>query len=120
MSTVAPAKAAPIKNKIVDLNLSDIIPTKDNTRSFEGWEKNPALLRMAENIRQKGILQPILVRKHPTKAGKYDLRAGERRFRASKLAGLKTIPALVLLLSDEDAQEVTLCAASLVVQGGEG
>ena len=108
MSTVAPAKTAPIKNKVVELNLSDIIPTKDNTRSFDGWEKNPALLRMAENIRQKGILQPILVRKHPTKEGKYDLRAGERRYRASKLAGLKKIPALVLVLSNEEAQEVTI------------
>lgn len=103
--------ASPIKrasNKIVDLDVKDILPTKDNERTFQDPAKDQALQEMAANIREKGVLQPVLVRKHPTRAGKYELRAGERRLRASKLAGVKTIPAIVLILTDEDAQEVTV------------
>ncbi len=107
----SPIKLSPVKrlsNKILDLNISDIIPTKDNERAFLDPSKDHALQQMAANIREKGVLQPVLVRKHPTRLGKYELRAGERRLRASKLAAMKTIPAIILLLTDQEAMEVTI------------
>jgi ParB/RepB/Spo0J family partition protein len=107
----SPIKPSPIKrlsNKIMDLNISDVYPTKDNEREFRDPAEDRALQEMAANIREKGVLQPVLVRKHPTRLGKYELRAGERRLRGSKLAGKKTIPAIVLVLNDEEAMEVTV------------
>ena len=54
-----------------------------------------ALDELAESIRTKGVLQPILLRPHPKKSGKYQIIAGERRWRAAKRAGLSAIPAVV-------------------------
>src|SRR5215208_1544834 len=59
-----------------------------------------ALEELAASIRARGVLEPIVVR---PKDGRYEIVAGERRFRASKLAGLEEIPAVVRDLSDEDA-----------------
>lgn len=66
-----------------------------------------ALEELKESILQHGVLQPILVRQLPAGQG-YELVAGERRFRASKLAGQKTIPALVRPLSDAASTEIAL------------
>ena len=63
-----------------------------------------ALEELASSIREHGVLQPILVR--PLAGGRYELVAGERRWRAAKLAGLKEMPALVR--SDNDAREVAI------------
>ena len=52
-----------------------------------------ALVALAESIKARGVLQPVLVR--PLPGGTYELIAGERRWRAAKLAGLETLPALV-------------------------
>lgn len=63
------------------------------------------LLQLAESIRQNGVLQPILVcRDHD----RYILVAGERRWRASRMAGLKTIPAIVQELSPQDGAVLAL------------
>src|SRR5437764_9073078 len=59
-----------------------------------------ALAELAASIRERGVMEPIVVR---PKDGKYEIVAGERRFRASKLAGETEIPAIVRELSDEDA-----------------
>src|SRR3954447_24076699 len=64
------------------------------------------LAALAESIRQRGILQPVLVR--PVAGGTYELVAGERRWRAAGLAGLDTIPALVRARDDAQALEVAL------------
>lgn len=83
------------------ISLSEIVPSPNNVRQqFD--EKG--LAELAESIRTQGVLQPILVREVETsKAGKYQIVAGERRFRAAKLAGLKDIPAQIRKMSDEEA-----------------
>nr|WP_174863193.1 ParB/RepB/Spo0J family partition protein [Comamonas jiangduensis] len=75
------------------------------TRMDEG-----ALYELAESIKAQGIMQPILVRKltQGEHAGKYEIIAGERRYRASKLAGLDTVPVLVRDVPDEAAAAMTL------------
>lgn len=61
---------------------------------------------LAESIRQKGIMQPLVLR--PLAAGGYEIVAGERRFRASQMAGLSFVPAIVRELSDQEALEIAL------------
>src|SRR5262249_10536359 len=81
--------------------LSEIVPPTNNVRQ-EFDEKS--LAELAESIRQQGVLQPILVREIQTsKAGKYKIVAGERRYRAAKLAGLEVIPAQIREMNDEEA-----------------
>jgi ParB family chromosome partitioning protein len=63
---------------------------------------------LAASIREKGVLQPILLRSVKNRPYSYEIVAGERRFRASKMAGLAEIPALVKNLADENAMEIAL------------
>ena len=76
------------------LKLDQMVPGmyQPRTRMDEG-----ALYELAESIKAQGIMQPILVRqlKEGEHAGKYEIIAGERRFRASRLAGLDAVPVLV-------------------------
>lgn len=65
-----------------------------------------ALNELAASIREHGVLQPILVR--PAGHNAYQIVAGERRWRASKLAGLKTIPALIEVIDDDTALEISI------------
>jgi ParB family transcriptional regulator, chromosome partitioning protein len=97
------------------LKLSDLRPGiyQPRTRMDEG-----ALYELAESIKQQGIMQPILVRKlgsdalarekYGDKAGKYEIIAGERRFRAAKLAGLDSVPVLVKDVPDNHAAAMAL------------
>lgn len=64
-----------------------------------------ALNALVESVKEKGVLQPLLVRK---KGDRYEIIAGERRWRASKLAGLKTVPVIVKDLDDKEVLEVAL------------
>lgn len=66
------------------------------------------LADLAASIKEQGVLQPILVRAVKGQAYQYEIVAGERRFRASKMAGLAEIPALVKTLTDENAMEIAL------------
>ena len=68
------------------------------------------LQELAQSIKERGVLEPVVVRPMPGLPGraKYQIVMGERRFRAAKIAGLKTIPAIVKSLSDEDAQAEAL------------
>ena len=99
-STAAPGLPA-------SLLLTDIVPGQyqPRTRMDEG-----ALYELAESIKAQGIMQPILVRKLEKGAngGKYEIIAGERRFRAAKLAGLDSIPVLVREVPDESAAAMAL------------
>lgn len=65
-----------------------------------------ALARLAESLTARGVLQPVLVR--PLLGGRFELIAGERRWRAARLAGLDTIPALVRARADAEALEIAL------------
>lgn len=85
------------------LPLSEIVPNKDQPRkTFD----EAALDELADSIRQHGILQPLLVR--PIATGGYQLVAGERRWRASKRAGLKDVPVVVKELSDTETMEIAI------------
>lgn len=66
------------------------------------------LAELAASIKEKGVLQPILLRSVQGKPYLYEIVAGERRFRASKIAGLTEIPALVKTISNESAMEIAL------------
>ena len=67
-----------------------------------------ALAELAESIRQKGIVQPVLVRKSVANPQRYQLIAGERRWRAAQLAQLHTVPAILRDISDVEAYELAL------------
>ena len=67
-----------------------------------------ALEELTASIRERGILQPLLVRPHPAQTGRYQIIAGERRWRASQAAGLHEVPALIRELSDVDAMAAGL------------
>lgn len=71
------------------------------TRMDEG-----SLYELAESIKSQGVMQPVLVR--PVGAGRYEIIAGERRFRAAKLAGLDQVPVLVKAVPDEAAAVMAL------------
>ena len=85
------------------LRLTALRPGKyqPRTRMDEG-----SLYELAESIKSQGLMQPILVR--PVDGGGYEIIAGERRFRAAKLAGLDTVPVLVKAVADEAAAVMAL------------
>jgi ParB family chromosome partitioning protein len=89
------------------LLLDQMVPGmyQPRTRMDEG-----ALYELAESIKAQGIMQPILVRKleEGEQAGKYEIIAGERRFRAARLAGLDSVPVLVRNVPDEAAAAMAL------------
>lgn len=87
------------------INIDDIVPSPYQPRRVFSTE---GLADLVLSIKEKGVLQPLLVRLNPNKKGGYELIAGERRFRASKMAGLKEIPAIIKDFSDKDALEVAL------------
>ncbi len=97
-----PADGAPS-----NLPLTSLVPGayQPRTRMDEG-----ALYELAESIKVQGIMQPVLVRKlaNGEHAGQYEIIAGERRFRAAKLAGLTSIPVLVRDVPDEAAAAMAL------------
>ncbi len=87
---------------IVELELEQIFPNPDQPRKTFDEDK---LIDLAESITEHGVLQPIIV---TPRDGKYMIIAGERRFRASSRAGLKTIPSLIRELDDEKIMELAL------------
>ncbi|MDZ7653477.1 MAG: ParB/RepB/Spo0J family partition protein [Burkholderiaceae bacterium] len=95
---VAPAESAPQTLPIAKLRAGKYQPrTKMNPES---------LAELADSIRVQGVMQPILVR--PVDAGMYEIIAGERRFRASQMAGLSEVPVLVKAVPDEAALAMAL------------
>lgn len=103
MSTaeVSPTPAARVE--VVNIPLQLIKPSKTNPRkTFD------ELNDLVNSIRQNGLQQPLLVRPHPTISGAYDLVAGERRWRASKLAEKQTAPCIVKQLTDEEALDLQM------------
>ena len=97
-SQMAAADSAPTVLKLDELIAGVYQPRK---RMDEG-----ALYELAESIKSQGIMQPILVRR--IDAGGYEIIAGERRFRAAKLAGLTEVPVLVRDVSDQNAAAMAL------------
>ena len=91
------------ESRISKLKISLVDPKSDQPRKYFDKE---ALEELASSITENGLLQPILVREYGE--GRYQIIAGERRFRASKLAGLTEIPAIVLEKDDRKAAETAL------------
>ena len=88
--------------EIVDLYLDDIIPNRFQPREVFNEE---ALKELAQSIKMHGVFQPIIVRKI---GDKYEIIAGERRYKASVIAGLTKIPAIVRNLDDKEASKIAL------------
>ena len=66
------------------------------------------LADLAASIREKGVIQPLILRPHPVVAGDYEIVAGERRWRAAQLAGVHALPAVVRTLSDAEMLELAI------------
>lgn len=92
------------ENTISTLKISLVDPKSDQPRKYFDKE---ALEELSSSIRENGLLQPILVREYGD-GGRYQIIAGERRFRACKLAGLTEIPAIVLDRDDRAAAQIAL------------
>lgn len=88
---------------VVTLRLSEIEPNKEQPRKVFSEE---ALNELADSIKEHGVLQPLLVRPLPT--GGYQLVAGERRWRASRMAGLQEVPVVIRDMDEEQAMEIAL------------
>ena len=85
--------------------LVQISPNPDQPRkTFNETELND----LAESIKEKGVLVPIILRSVQNKPYLYEIVAGERRYRAAQRAGLSEIPALVKTMSDQNAMEIAL------------
>lgn len=90
------------EKEIIEVALDDIIPNRFQPRlSFD----EQGLNELAESIRQHGIIQPLVLRKI---GDKYEIIAGERRYKASYIAGLTTVPAVIIDLNDNESAEVAI------------
>ena len=87
----------------VKLKTMDIEPNRDQPRKIFDED---ALAELADSIAKHGVIQPLLVRPMPD--GSYQLVAGERRWRASRMAGLTEVPVVIKELSDDEAMALAL------------
>lgn len=101
---VADLSAAGATDSVTQLSLSKIEPNPNQPRKI--FDQS-ALEELAESIRLHGVITPITVR-HSEKEGYYQIIAGERRWRAARLAGLKEIPAMVLEAKESEVMELAL------------
>lgn len=88
--------------KVVELPLDDVLPNRFQPRIKFNEE---SINELSESIKEHGVIQPIVVR--PV-GDRYEIIAGERRYKATTLAGLQTIPAIITDLNDKDSAEVAL------------
>lgn len=100
VETAGPANIS--ANTVAEIPVGDIDPNRNQPRKHFD---DDALLALADSIRQSGVISPILVARD---AGRYTIIAGERRWRASRIAGLETIPAIVREWDDIKRQEAAL------------
>lgn len=96
------AKEDKKESKLKDIKLSDIIRDEEQPRREFDQE---AIEALAASIKEHGVLQPIVVTREE---GKYKIVAGERRWRASKIAGLEKIPAIVRTLDSQNRLELSI------------
>lgn len=86
-----------------ELPLNEIVPNRDQPRkTFD----ETSIEELAQSIKQHGVLQPLLVR--PIPSGGYQLVAGERRWRACRIAGLNKVPVVIKELSDTETMEIAI------------
>ncbi|MGM9834663.1 MAG: ParB/RepB/Spo0J family partition protein [Bacilli bacterium] len=91
-----------LENEVLQINLDDIIPNRFQPRiAFD----ETGLKELADSIKEHGIIQPLVLRKL---GNKYEIIAGERRYKAATLAGLVTVPAIISNIDDNKSAEVAL------------
>ena len=90
------------EKKVVELNIADVLPNRFQPRIR--FDEN-SINELALSIRKYGVIQPIVVRKI---GDKYEIIAGERRYKASVIAGKQTIPAIISEMTDKDSVEIAL------------
>ena len=90
------------KEEIIEIDLSELRPNPYQPRKVF---KDEALQELANSIKEHGVFQPIIVKKS---IKGYEIIAGERRFRASKMAGLEKVPAIIRDFNDEQMMEIAL------------
>lgn len=101
----APADQSTQRKPDTHLPIERVVPNPDQPRrTFE----QTALDDLAASIREKGIIQPIIVRQDPTDPSRYQIVAGERRWRAAQLANLHDIPVLIREFDDTEVLEVAI------------
>lgn len=95
-------KSDPAKGPETLVNITKVEPNREQPR--KNFDED-ALLELSESIKQYGLLQPILVQ---DRKDYYEIIAGERRWRAAKLAGLKQVPVIIKNLTDQEIVEISL------------
>jgi ParB family transcriptional regulator, chromosome partitioning protein len=106
LSALLREEAVPIRNELVKIvDVSTLQPGEYQPRKRFESEK---IQELANSIINNGLLQPIIVTPHHKEIGKYKIVAGERRWQASKLAGLSEIPVMVRKLDDNDILKISL------------
>ena len=90
------------RKAVIELNIEDVLPNRFQPRIKFNED---AINELSKSIKEHGVIQPIVVR--PI-GDKFEIIAGERRYKASRMAGLKTIPAIITDLNDKDSAEVAL------------
>ncbi len=90
------------KKEEIKLKLSEVEPNREQPR--KNFDED-ALLELADSIRQFGMIQPLVVQKRD---GYYEIIAGERRWRAAKMAGLKEVPVIIKNYTDQEIVEISL------------
>jgi ParB family chromosome partitioning protein len=92
-------------NQETKISIANLKPSPSQPRRL--FDKN-SINELAESIKSKGLVQPILVRPSPTESGTYEIIAGERRWRAAQIAQLHEVPAVVRKLNDTEALEIAI------------
>ena len=108
IKSVSPEKTAETRNEadvkegVLTMKINEVEPNRDQPR--KNFDED-ALLELSDSIKQFGVLQPLLVRK---RKDYYEIIAGERRWRASKLAGVKEVPVIIKEYTDQEILEIGL------------
>lgn len=89
-------------NKVVYLNNNDILPNRFQPRKYFDEEE---IMQLSESIKEHGVINPVIVRKL---GDKYELVAGERRYKANILAGNDDIPAIIMDVNDKESSEIAI------------
>ena len=105
LSALEEMEGKPVQAGGKTLPLEVLVPSPQPRKRFENLEA------LAESIREKGVLQPLLVR--PLGDGRYAIVAGERRYRAARMAGLSEVPVRVVELSEKEARLLALLSEDL-------
>jgi ParB family chromosome partitioning protein len=102
---IVPSHEEEIRESLILCGIEDVYPNKEQPRKHFDEEK---LADLVQSIKEKGIIQPIIVRKLKSNSGKFQIISGERRWRACQKAGLKEISVIVKDVTDRESLELAL------------